>query len=177
MIGGNIFAIAFGQNLDAHAPPQSPSNMSLPLSSSPPANVASASLLGASMSAAAALASPLMSMPAVPMRPSSPTGPMLPSMPTLPTLPAAVPLLHTRGGLPSDRTCFEGRACYVDTLKITLVSCCVALILAVFAAWRDYRRMKASLHEHSNAHFRRRAPHEVTQEDESEILWDSREQD
>lgn len=103
MIGGNIFALAFGQNLDAHAPP------SLPQS---PPNV---------------------------------------------TAPALAP----RGGLPSDRTCFEGRACYVDTLKITTASCSVALGLAVFAAWWDYRSMK-----------RREARRGMQPLPQGEVLWE-----
>ncbi|KAI0078268.1 MFS general substrate transporter [Panus rudis PR-1116 ss-1] len=79
MIGGNIFSIAFGANLDAHAtPPASPEHTSLTSS-----------------------------------------------------------LIQSRAGLPSDHQCLDGRVCYVDSLKLTIGACCLALILSVYAGWRD----------------------------------------
>lgn len=110
MIGGNIFAIAFGQNLDAHAP--------------------------------------------------------LDPSPSTSLLPSPSPSLIRRGGLPSDRTCFEGRACYIDTLKITMAACCLALGLAVFAAWRDWRSLK-----------RKEARRGMIPVPQTEVLWDGRETD
>lgn len=47
-----------------------------------------------------------------------------------------------RGGLPSDsgRQCLSGRLCYVDSVKLTIVACIVALVLSVVGALRDRRK-------------------------------------
>lgn len=62
----------------------------------------------------------------------------------LPTLP--VPSENsTTAAIPEDRAhqCLSGRSCYADSLYITMVACAVALGLAVYAGWKDYRNMKA----------------------------------
>ncbi|KAH8104557.1 MFS general substrate transporter [Cristinia sonorae] len=124
MFGGNVFALAFGQNLDAHAPPSPPSP-----SPSPP--------------------SPSLSPSSSSLSPSSIANNLL-----------------ARGGLPSDRTCFEGRACYIDTLKITTACCCFALALAIYAAWRDYSSLK-------RAEKRARGVHQALPQ--TEVLWEAQE--
>ncbi|CCM06575.1 uncharacterized protein FIBRA_08853 [Fibroporia radiculosa] len=47
-----------------------------------------------------------------------------------------------RAGLPSERQCFDGRACYVDSIRLTIGACCLALGLALYAGWRDRRRQE-----------------------------------
>jgi len=88
MLGSNIFSLAFGRNLDAHAPhaPQS----SLAASSSPP--------------------------------------------------PRGILDLARRAGLQGATQCLEGRACYRDSLKVTIAACFVALGLAMYSGWRDRRK-------------------------------------
>ena len=76
LLGGNLFSLAFGRNLDAHAPKDEQAS-------------------------------------------SSPT--------PFPT---------------HDRQCLEGRECYASSLYITIAACSVALMLSVWAARRDSRRMK-----------------------------------
>ncbi|KAI0959036.1 hypothetical protein AcW1_003984 [Taiwanofungus camphoratus] len=95
MIGSNIFSIAFGRNLDAHAPK-------------------SEAMATGADSPAARLTS---------LRTVSRAG-----------------WLYSRDGPPSTHQCLDGRACYVDTLKLTITACCVALVLALYAGWRDQRR-------------------------------------
>lgn len=95
MIGSNIFSIAFGRNLDAHAP-------------------RSEAMATGADSPAARLTS---------LRTVSRAG-----------------WLYSRDGPPSTHQCLDGRACYVDTLKLTITACCVALVLALYAGWRDQRR-------------------------------------
>lgn len=80
MLGSNVFSIAFGRNLDAHAPHNAPT----------PSAVSSR--------------------------------------------------IVRRAGLPSNTQCLEGRACYRDSLKLTIGACCVALLLAMYSGWRDRRR-------------------------------------
>ncbi|KAF9224559.1 MFS general substrate transporter [Gyrodon lividus] len=41
--------------------------------------------------------------------------------------------------LPSEHQCFDGRECYVSSLKVTLVACVVSLGLSVWAGIRDRR--------------------------------------
>ncbi|KAH7890307.1 major facilitator superfamily domain-containing protein [Phlebopus sp. FC_14] len=45
-------------------------------------------------------------------------------------------------GMASDRQCLGGRDCYVDSLRVTLVACTVALGLSVWAGIRDSRRSR-----------------------------------
>ncbi|KAH9928843.1 major facilitator superfamily domain-containing protein [Fomitopsis serialis] len=88
MLGSNIFSLAFGRNLDAHAP-------------------------HAPESSSAASSSP------------SPRG---------------ILDLARRAGLPGATQCLEGRACYRDSLKVTIAACFVALGLAMYSGWRDRRK-------------------------------------
>lgn len=49
-------------------------------------------------------------------------------------------ILRAIGGIPdlnSDHQCFEGLACYVESLNVTIFACVIALLLSVGAAWRD----------------------------------------
>ena len=91
MLGGNVFSIAFGRNLDAHSEDD-----------------------------------------------ASPGGPVANA--TLSALSAAVEA--RAGGAPDAHHCAAGRACYVDSLQLTIAACCVALGLAVYAGWRDLRRQR-----------------------------------
>ncbi|KAG7441608.1 MFS general substrate transporter [Guyanagaster necrorhizus] len=76
MVGGNVFSLAFGKNLDAHGPKDAK--------------------LGEVM---------VMS---------------------------------------GERQCLEGKACYVDTLYLTIAGCFLAFLLSVYACWRD--RQKHTYH-------------------------------
>ncbi|EGN92319.1 hypothetical protein SERLA73DRAFT_191271 [Serpula lacrymans var. lacrymans S7.3] len=80
LVGGNLFSLAFGRNLDAHAPHD-----------------------------------------------------------TLTSRVASI----VRRELPSDHQCFDGRDCYVTSLNMTVAACLFALILSVWAGWRD--RQKAGM--------------------------------
>ncbi|EJU05967.1 MFS general substrate transporter [Dacryopinax primogenitus] len=61
-----------------------------------------------------------------------------------PTGSTAASLMHlaARAGGVSDphKQCFDGRLCYVDSLTLTTVACCLAFVLSFWAAWRDMRR-------------------------------------
>lgn len=119
MLGGNVFSIAFGRNLDSHEDPDP----------TPPA--ADSTLLTA---AAAELSSAL---------PSS-------SSPSTQSLSASVVATDiTRAGIPSPHHCIIGRACYVDSLKMTIAACCVALALGVYASWRDLRKQRRWASRHA----------------------------
>jgi len=99
VIAGNLFSLAFGRNLDAHAP----------------------------------------------------------------TLTEDRRGLDRRGGLPSTdarHQCLEGRLCYADSAKLTIVACLVAFSLSLLAALRVRRRKKAQ-------HHRRPRP----EQEETEVLW------
>ncbi|KAG8742354.1 hypothetical protein FRC10_001635 [Ceratobasidium sp. 414] len=52
---------------------------------------------------------------------------------------------HVRG-LPSsaELQCYEGKACYVDSIQLSLIACCCALGLSLFAAWRDRQKLEVS---------------------------------
>ena len=53
-------------------------------------------------------------------------------------------LYHRAGaGIPTDRAhqCLSGRTCYADSLKITIAACTFALVLALYAGWKDYRTL------------------------------------
>ncbi|TFY63639.1 hypothetical protein EVJ58_g3140 [Rhodofomes roseus] len=90
MLGSNILSIAFGRNLDAHAPHSSESSPAL----ATPSTSAASGVLD----------------------------------------------LARRAGLPSSAQCLEGRACYRDSLKLTIGACCVAFALAMYSGWRDRTR-------------------------------------
>ncbi|KAF8607493.1 MFS general substrate transporter [Ceratobasidium sp. AG-I] len=49
-------------------------------------------------------------------------------------------------GLPSssELQCYDGKACYVDSIQLSLFACCCALALSIFAAWRDRQRLDPS---------------------------------
>ncbi|KIK95475.1 hypothetical protein PAXRUDRAFT_378249 [Paxillus rubicundulus Ve08.2h10] len=42
--------------------------------------------------------------------------------------------------LPSEHQCFDGRECYVDSLKVTMVACVISLGLSVWAGMRDRQK-------------------------------------
>ena len=108
MLGGNIFSIAFGRNLDSHDDDSG---------------------AGSPGSGNSTLTSTIAAI--------TPTLTSLSSPPS----PTAVPI-GARGGIPSSHHCIIGRACYVDSLKMTIVACCLALGLAVYASWRDLRKQR-----------------------------------
>ena len=104
MLGSNVFSIAFGRNLDAHAPHNAPTP----------------------------------SATAVRMAD-----------------------IARRAGLPSNTQCLEGRACYRDSLKLTIGACCVALLLAMYSGWRD----------------RRRQVRVALKVDDADVVWEEEEED
>lgn len=93
MIGGNVFSLAFGRNLDAHAPAEQTLNGT-----------------AAAVSAAASSATALLA----------------------------------RAGASSDSShqCLQGRECYAGSLLMTIAACSMALVLSVYAGWRDWRSEK-----------------------------------
>ncbi|KAF5374217.1 hypothetical protein D9758_004666 [Tetrapyrgos nigripes] len=96
LIGGNIFSLAFGRNLDAHETD------------------------------------------------SSPASPIVPSaFSHVRSQPRMTDTLHS----PSQRQCDQGRACYVDTLYLTIGACALTVLLSIWAGWRDHKRIEASLIE------------------------------
>ncbi|CAL1713241.1 unnamed protein product [Somion occarium] len=52
------------------------------------------------------------------------------------------PISHTSSPSESHSMCFEGRACYADSLKLTIAACTCAFALGVYAGIRDWRRQK-----------------------------------
>ncbi|KIJ21223.1 hypothetical protein PAXINDRAFT_107124 [Paxillus involutus ATCC 200175] len=50
--------------------------------------------------------------------------------------------LDAHAQLPSEHQCFDGRECYVDSLKVTMVACVVSLGLSVWAGIRDRQKGK-----------------------------------
>jgi len=52
-----------------------------------------------------------------------------------------------RGGLPSDtgRQCLDGRLCYVDSVKLTIVACIIGFILSVVGALQDRRKRQQTM--------------------------------
>lgn len=102
MIGGNVFSIAFGRNLDAHAPTE----------------------------------------PAEPT--SNGTAALSAIYPTLANATRALVAARAGGSVESDAShqCLQGRTCYVDSLVLTTAACTLALVLSVYAGWRDYRSEK-----------------------------------
>lgn len=87
MIGGNIFSIAFGRNLDAHAP-------------------------------------------------SEPEDPSISSAFTFSSLGIRA------GTSDSSHQCLQGKECYIESLLMTTTACSIALVLALYAAWRDYKDVR-----------------------------------
>jgi hypothetical protein len=74
VLGGNLFSIAFGRNLDSHSPSNNEQS--------------------------------------------------------------AIP----RADTPSEPQCLDGRNCYVASLHITITACCLALLLSIWAGWRDRQK-------------------------------------
>ena len=105
MLGGNVFSIAFGRNLDAHS------------DDGPTTNSTAASLT--SSLASSSTLSPLHALSSTSVLP-----------------------VGARGGIPDPHHCIVGRECYADSLKMTIVACCLALALGIYAGWRDYKRQK-----------------------------------
>ncbi|CAE6510726.1 unnamed protein product [Rhizoctonia solani] len=58
--------------------------------------------------------------------------------------PVATTPTHARG-LPSssELLCYDGSACYTDSIRISLFACFCALAISIFAAWRDKRRQES----------------------------------
>ena len=102
MLGGNVFSIAFGRNLDSHEEPDAP----------------------ASNSTLSAITSTLASLPSSTLSSSS----------------SSTSLVHARAGVPSPHHCIIGRACYVDSIKVTIAATIVALALGVYASWLDLQK-------------------------------------
>ncbi|KAI0655262.1 MFS general substrate transporter [Cubamyces menziesii] len=125
MLGGNIFSIAFGRNVDAHDPDASPSSSD------------NSTLSSTAAAALSTLASSL--LPSTPSS-SATAAPTTDSATLSSTLTDAV---RARAGIPSSHHCIMGRECYVDSIKMTIGACCVALALGVYAAWRDLRKHRA----------------------------------
>ena len=42
-----------------------------------------------------------------------------------------------------EERCLDGRDCYKLSFGLTILACCLALCLSVYAAWRDQRTAKA----------------------------------
>ena len=46
-----------------------------------------------------------------------------------------------RGGIPdTTHLCLEGRLCYIDSVKLTIAACVIALGLSIFGALQDRRK-------------------------------------
>lgn len=84
-MGGNLFAIAFGRNLDAH------------------------------------------SAPGTDITPSR-------------VLDFAPKLLPPNALLPSESQCLDGRNCYLASLYMSTLACCLALALGIWAGWRERQK-------------------------------------
>ena len=57
--------------------------------------------------------------------------------------PTPSPSPSPRGGLPSELLCYQGRECYVSSLRITTFACFVAIGLSLYAGWLDHRKQRA----------------------------------
>ncbi len=90
MLGGNAFSIAFGRNLDAHAPSEL---------DSPDASISRG-------------------------------------------LPVLSSLVLREATSDSSHQCLQGKECYAGSLLMTTTACCIALVLAVYAGWKDYKAGK-----------------------------------
>lgn len=71
--------------------------------------------------------------------------------------------LRAAPGDPFDKShqCLQGKECYVGSLVMTTVACSVALSLAVYAGWKDYRRI------------RRRGSGGRSRVSQGEVVWES----
>ena len=86
VIGGNLFSLMFGRNLDAHVPAQD----------------------------------------------------LIPSLVT--RFWSSITLVPRE--LPSEHQCFDGKACYLGSLQVTLVACIASLGLSWWAGIRDRQKVK-----------------------------------
>ncbi|KIK91177.1 hypothetical protein PAXRUDRAFT_831061 [Paxillus rubicundulus Ve08.2h10] len=84
LIGGNLFSLMFGRNLDAHVPTPDPHTL----------------------------------------------------------LPTRILRSLVSRELPSEHQCFDGRECYVGSLKVTIVACVISLGLSIWAGSRDRQKGK-----------------------------------
>ncbi|KAJ1308851.1 hypothetical protein OPQ81_004539 [Rhizoctonia solani] len=60
--------------------------------------------------------------------------------------PTTARLAHTTvRGLPSsaELLCYDGSACYTDSIRVSLFACFCALAIGIYAAWRDKRRQES----------------------------------
>lgn len=55
--------------------------------------------------------------------------------------------LALRAGLPDDRQCFDGRACYISSIHVTTGACTLALVLSLWAALRNRKQTMEKLHD------------------------------
>lgn len=124
MLGGNVFSLMFGRNLDAHAPAE------------PAGNTTAAVLTAVAKATTAVLAA------------------------------------RADSGAPSDSShqCLQGRECYAGSLMFTTAACTLALVLSVYAGWRDWRdeRRRQSVLRARQAHAHAHVP---------EIVWDAPEEE
>ncbi|TDL18446.1 MFS general substrate transporter [Rickenella mellea] len=74
----------------------------------------------------------------------SPSTPLPPSL-APPSSSATNVSLFTRAGLPSTQQCLDGRQCYTSSLHMTTFACSLALILSIYAGYRDMKRMRVQL--------------------------------
>ncbi|KAF5352104.1 hypothetical protein D9757_013761 [Collybiopsis confluens] len=138
LLGGNIFSVAFGRNLDAHERDPNKSTSSL---------------------VSRLIPSTLLSSLAPP--PSSPSS-LTSSSTSLSSLSSS-----SSTSLPSQipaRQCLQGLDCYVDSLKLTMAACVCAIGLSVWMVWRDRRRAL----EMDKEGFYKRLPEVIWEEDGEE---------
>ena len=44
----------------------------------------------------------------------------------------------------NNHRCLDGRTCYYQSFQLTISACCLALILGLYAGFRDARKARAS---------------------------------
>ena len=47
-----------------------------------------------------------------------------------------------RAGTGASQLCLQGRECYISTLRLTVAACSLALLLSIYAGYKDQKRMK-----------------------------------
>ncbi|KAI8984864.1 MFS general substrate transporter [Trametes punicea] len=122
MLGGNIFSIAFGRNIDSHGTDDD---------ASPAGDGSTVSFTVAALSSAASFTS--FSKPSSVASSAPHVGAS-----TTSSLTGA----YRSAGIPSSHHCVLGRECYVDSIKMTIFACCIALILGIYAGWRDLEKQR-----------------------------------
>ncbi|KAH7106945.1 MFS general substrate transporter [Auriculariales sp. MPI-PUGE-AT-0066] len=135
LFGGNIFSLAFGRNLDAHAPHPE----------------AAAGIIAAAGASAASLTSKI-TPEMLKGAPIANVSEMLKSVPVVDRLTHRAMTLLVRGGIAAkpdaSHQCMEGNGCYVDSLYMTAGACTVAFGLTIWAALRDRERRMARDRRH-----------------------------